>query len=118
MVRRTLEELCADRDATGDNLRKRVKNLRNKIVISDALIEGMGNLILLGNDAAHVEARTYEKISKDEVQLSIEITKQILQAVYQEKRFVERLNDLKKRTPDDNADDHQSQILGEQTPSA
>lgn len=102
MVRRTLEEICADRGATGDNLWKRVKNLRNKIVISEGLIEGMGNLILLGNDAAHVEARTYEKIDKDEVQLSIEITKQILQAVYQEKRFIERLHNLKRRDSNDN----------------
>lgn len=97
MVRRTLEEICGDRNANGDNLWERIRNLKNSVVISEGLMEGMGSLILLGNDAAHIESRTFEKISKEEVQLSIEITKEILKAVYQEKNLVERLNNLKRR---------------------
>jgi hypothetical protein len=97
MVRRTLEEICEDRGATGDNLWKRIKNLRNKIIISEGLLEGMGNLMLLGNDAAHVKSRTFDKVSREEVEISIEITKKILEAVFQEKNLVERLNSLKKQ---------------------
>lgn len=98
MVRRTLEELCEDRKATGDNLRKRIRKLKDSVVISEGLIEGMGNLILLGNDAAHVESRTFEQVDREEVQLGIEITKEILKAVYQEKNLVERLNKLKRNS--------------------
>jgi len=99
MVRRTLEEICEDREAKGDNLWQRIRKLKEKVVISEGLIEGMGNLIVLGNDAAHVESRTFEQVSKYEVGLGIEIAKEILKAVYQEKTLVERLNSLKKRTP-------------------
>ena len=98
MGRRTLEEICEDRGATGDNLWKRIKNLRNKIIISEGLLEGMRNLILLGNDAAHVKSRIFEKVSKEEVEIRIEISKKILEAVYQEKNLVEKLNSIKKRT--------------------
>lgn len=98
MVRRTLEEICADRGATGDSLWKRIRKLKANVIISEGLLEGMGNLILLGNDAAHVEARAFEQVSKEEVQLGIEITKEILKAVYQEKNLVERLNRLKRTT--------------------
>ncbi len=99
MVRRTLEEICEDREAKGANLWQRIGKLKERVVISEGLIEGMGNLIMLGNDAAHVESRTFEQVSKEEVGLGIEIAKEILKAVYQEKTLVERLNSLKKRTP-------------------
>jgi hypothetical protein len=98
MVRRTLEDICEDRDATGDNLWKRIRRLKDNVVISEGLLEGMGNLILLGNDAAHVESRTFEQVSVEEVHLGIGITKEILRAVYQEKNLVERLNQLKRNT--------------------
>ena len=98
MVRRTLEEVCQDRGATGDNLWQRIRKLKEKVVISEGLIEGMENLIMLGNDAAHVESRTFEQVSREEAELGIAITKEILKAVYQENSLVERLSKLKKRT--------------------
>ena len=56
----------------------------------------MQELRLLGNDAAHIEADTFEKIGKDELEISIEFTKEILKAVYQYESLLEKLRSLKK----------------------
>ena len=96
MVRKTLEELCSDRQAEGENLKERIKALGTKIVIPAELIAGLDDLRLLGNDAAHIESREYEKVGKDEVEVSIEFTKEVLKAVYQYSALLNRLRALKK----------------------
>src|SRR4051794_12709805 len=62
MVRKTLEVVCDDRGARGDNLSKRIQELRAKVVLPHALLQGLDALRLLGNDAAHVESRDYEQV--------------------------------------------------------
>lgn len=96
MIRRTFEEVCHERDATGDSLRERIRSLQEKIVIPKELFEGMDELRLLGNDAAHVESREYDKIGKEEVEVGIEFAKEILKAVYQYEHLLSRLRGLKK----------------------
>jgi hypothetical protein len=60
------------------------------------LLDGLDDLRLLGNDAAHIEAKTYEQIGKNEVEVSLEFTKEVLKAVYQYSDLLKRLRDLKK----------------------
>jgi hypothetical protein len=96
MVRKTLEELCEDRQATGSNLRNRISSLSDIVVMPTELLNGMDDLRLLGNDAAHVEARTYQQVGKEEVEVSLEFTKEILKAVYQYSNLLSRLRSLKK----------------------
>jgi hypothetical protein len=96
MVRKTLEELCEDRQAAGSNLRNRIRSLSDKVVMPTELLNGMDDLRLLGNDAAHVEARTYQQVGKEEVEVSLEFTKEILKAVYQYSELLNRLRNLKK----------------------
>jgi len=98
MIRKTLEEICANKNATGDNLYLRLKDLGSKIIIPQELIEGMNELRLLGNDAAHIESNTFNEIGKREVEISIEFTKEILKAVYQYESLLEKLKSLKKPT--------------------
>jgi hypothetical protein len=43
----------------------------------------MGELKALGNDAAHIEAKSYDKIGRDEAEDSIELAKEIIKALYQ-----------------------------------
>ena len=50
MVRRTLEEISSDRGATGTNLKARIKDLGNKIVMSKELLDAANELRILGND--------------------------------------------------------------------
>ena len=99
MLRKTLEEICAERNATGDNLKKRLKDLGAKIFIPKELIEGMDELRLLGNDAAHIESNTFDNIGKNEIEISIEFTKEILKGVYQYEGLLNKLRGLKKPTP-------------------
>lgn len=96
MVRKTLEELCRDRGANGKNLKERIKDLGTKIVLPTELLEGLDDLRLLGNDAAHIESQEFNKIGKDEVEVGIEFAKEILKAVYQYSALLNRLRSLKK----------------------
>ncbi len=96
MIRKTLEEICNERGAKGDNLYKRLVDVGTKIVIPKELIEGMQELRLLGNDAAHIESKTFNEIGKTEVEISIEFTKEILKGVYQYESLLGKIRGLKK----------------------
>ena len=97
MLRKTLEEICNDKSATGNNLFKRLENLSTQIVLPTELKEAMQELRLLGNDAAHIEAQTYDEIGKDEIEISIEFTKEILKGINQYDSLLSRLRSLKKK---------------------
>lgn len=96
MIRRTLEELCEDKKATGANLFERIKALKASVVLPPPLLDALDGLRLLGNDAAHIEAKTYADIGKAELEVAIDITKEILKGVYQMNDLLSRLNALKK----------------------
>jgi hypothetical protein len=96
MVRRLLEELCEDKQATGKDLKDRLKALRKNIVIPDELLAGADELRLLGNDAAHVESKEYDAIGPAEALLAIELAKELLKAVYQYTALVDKPRTLKK----------------------
>jgi hypothetical protein len=96
MVRRTLEELCDDKKATGANLKARVASLSAVAVIPAELLTAADELRVLGNDAAHIEAKEYDQIGKVEAELAIELAKELLKAVYQYTSLLARLTALKK----------------------
>jgi Domain of unknown function (DUF4145) len=96
MVRKTLEELCKDRAAQGNNLKERIQALGTKVVLPKELLEGLDDLRLLGNDAAHIESQEYDKVGKEEVEVGIEFAKEVLKAVYQYSALLSRLRALKK----------------------
>lgn len=96
MVRRTLEEICAQQESTGKDLNERIKGLRERVTMPTALLEGMNELRLLGNDAVHIESKTYEEIEEEELELAIQITKEILKALYQLDGLVRKLQERKK----------------------
>lgn len=95
MVRRTLEEICAECGAKGSSLKKRIADLQNKIVLPADLLKAFDELRILGNDAAHVEAKEYMNISEDELKLAIECTKEIMKGLYQYADLLKRLRGLK-----------------------
>jgi hypothetical protein len=94
MVRKALEELCANRDATGNNLKERIAALGTKVVLPQELLDGLDDLRLLGNDAAHFESNVYDKIEREEVEVGIEFTKEVLKGVYQMSALLARLRGL------------------------
>lgn len=96
LVRRTLEEICSNKGATGKDLKARLADLRGKIVVPEELFNAMDELRLLGNDAAHIEAKSYDKISQEEIEVAIEFTKEFLKALYQYGSLLAKLRGLKK----------------------
>jgi hypothetical protein len=98
MVRKCLEELCHERGATGANLKARLKNLGTNTILPQELLDGLDDLRLLGNDAAHIESQEFNSIGKDEVEIGIEFAKEVLKAVYQYSELLKKLRSLK-RTP-------------------
>jgi hypothetical protein len=96
MVRRVLEELCDERGAQGKDLKERLADLGKVIVVPINLIAAADHLRLLGNDAAHIKATTYDNIGEEEVRLAIDLTKELLKATYQYKTLVDRLRAFQK----------------------
>jgi hypothetical protein len=99
MVRKTMEELCADRKAEGGNLKERIASLGTKVILPKELLEGLDGLWLLGNDAAHIESNVYKDAGREEVEIGIEVTKEVLKAVYQYAALVAKLNARKIKPP-------------------
>lgn len=101
MVRKTLEMICEERSATGDKLIDRLKSLKTQVSLPTQLFDAMDNLRLLGNDAAHVELKDFDKIGKDELSVAIDLTKEVLKSLYQLDSIVNRLKAMKKPTATD-----------------
>ncbi len=98
MVRRLLEEICDENGAEGKYLHDRLVSLKSRVILPDVLFDAMTELQALGNDAAHVEAKAYDEIGKDEAEDSIALAKEILKALYQLQSLVGRLQARKKKT--------------------
>jgi uncharacterized protein DUF4145 len=96
MVRKTLEQVCANRGAEGKSLYDRIEALGSKVILPAGMLGGLHDLRMLGNDAAHVKAKVYDDIGQDEVEAAIEVTKEILKATYQYEDIMGRLAALKK----------------------
>jgi Domain of unknown function (DUF4145) len=95
MVRKTLEEVCAERKAEGHNLAERLEDLRGKISLPKEMLDALHSLRLLGNDAAHVELKDFDAVDKEKVEVALDVGKEILKAAYQYKTIMGRLNALK-----------------------
>ena len=79
MVRRTLEAVCADKGATGNNLYEQIDELRRMNVIEGNLTEWAHGLRLLGNVAVH-EPTVF--IGATEVQDALELADSLLIYAY------------------------------------
>lgn len=87
MVRKTLEELCHERGATGANLKTRLRNLGAKVILPQELLDGLDDLRLLGNDAAHIESQEFNAVGKEEVEIGIQFTREVLKSRFPVFRF-------------------------------
>jgi hypothetical protein len=96
LIRKTLEAVCEDHAAKGANLADRIADLKTKVILPTALFDAMTHLRLLGNDAAHIQARTYDSVGKEEIATAIELTKEIIKSTYQYRDLVGKLTALKK----------------------
>jgi hypothetical protein len=98
MVRRTLEELCEHQGASGENLKARIGALGKIIIVPPELLKAADHLRLLGNDAAHIEAKAYQEVGEQEAKIAIGLAKELLKAVYQYKGLLAELQALQIRS--------------------
>jgi hypothetical protein len=98
MIRRVLEELCQDKGAAGDDLKQRLSSLGGAVIVPKELLDAADELRLLGNDAAHVEAKAYDSVGEAEATVAVQLAKELLKAVYQYTSLVAKLRGLKKPT--------------------
>jgi hypothetical protein len=96
MVRRLLEEICEARNAKGKDLKEKIRALKSSVVLPDELLEAADHLRLLGNDAAHIESKTYDDIGTEEIAIAIQLAKEILKGVYQYGGLLRQLKSLQK----------------------
>lgn len=96
MIRKTLEIICEELGLHGSNLAARVAGIKDKVTMPPELLAGLDDIRLLGNDAAHVESKTFSTISAEELDISIEIVKEVLKGVYQYQSLLDRIRALKK----------------------
>ena len=94
MVRRTLEVICQDQNATGKTLKNRLDSLRQHLVVPKELFDAADHLRLLGNDAAHIDAQTYAAVGREEVEIALDLAKELVKATYQYASLVSRLKGL------------------------
>ena len=95
MVRRTIEEICENKNAQGGKLYEKIDDLKDKVIIAPALFDAMHNIRFLGNDAVHIELKWFDDVGPKEVAAAIKITKKIIEAIYQADDLVKELEDLK-----------------------
>ncbi|MEQ8346162.1 MAG: DUF4145 domain-containing protein [Sneathiellaceae bacterium] len=103
MVRRVLEEICADQGAVDRRLPDRLKSLSKAVFVPPALLEGVDLLRQLGNDAAHVELKYFDKVGVEEAEAAIEIAIGFLKAVYQSDQATAKLAALKRKASEGTA---------------
>ena len=98
MVRKTIEEICADQSATGKTLYERVEELGNKVALPKPMLQALHDLRLLGNDAAHIELSDFNGVGFAEASAALSVAKEILKATYQYESIMSQLNALKKQS--------------------
>lgn len=97
MIRRTLEAICEDKGFTEGSLHSRLQSLAAHIVLPKELIDAMFVLKVLGNDAAHIRAKLYDTIEEEDVSVAIDLTKEIIKALYQYDWLLSKLKRLSER---------------------
>ncbi len=75
---------------------ERVRDLGTKVTLPKELFDGLDDIRLLGNDAAHIESQVYSQIGQQELDVAIEFTKEVLKALFQYANLLDKLRALKK----------------------
>jgi hypothetical protein len=91
-----LSDVATGNLITDKDLKDRIDALKDKIIVPKALLDGLHDLRLLGNDAAHVNSKDFDNVGKEEVEAAIEVTKELLKAIYQHENLIKKLASLKK----------------------
>jgi hypothetical protein len=99
LLRRCLEQICAEKGITGGTLHHRLNLLKPLVQIDERLYAILFDIKLLGNDAAHANLASFDKIGHDEASLAIEVFKKVLDSLYHTPDLLTQFQNLKKQPP-------------------
>ncbi len=77
-LRRTLELICKDKNATGNNLNKKIESLATSGILPPSIKEACNKVRLYGNDGAH----DCKEITTNELNTINDFVKYILEYIY------------------------------------
>lgn len=97
MIRRTLEALTEHFEATGRDLHSKIINLGEKLLVAEDILENLMSLKALGNDAAHLQVKSFHKVDREEVSVAIDVIQDIITNWLRRESSRKKLNSLKKR---------------------
>ena len=96
LIRRTLELVCANKQVAGDDLAGRSAALG----LPAQLTAAMSKLALFGADADRITAAAFSKLTREQIAIAIEITREALKAAYQYEDILGRLEQLEAEKDD------------------
>ena len=79
MTRRAMHSLCEDKGATGNDLFKQLKDLKDKNAITPDLWEWSEELRILGRNGAHPE---WPEVTPEDAEYGIKFLREIVRYVY------------------------------------
>lgn len=99
MIRKTVEELCENFNASPGPLVARLKSLKDRAIVPIDVYEALDELRLFGNDAAHLELKHFNTVGPEECEDAIKITRLLVDAFFHFKSFTEGLRSRKQKPP-------------------
>lgn len=96
MIRLSIEEIADFFQAPGFNLHHRIMSLHTQLQIPIDLLDDLMSLKSLGNNADHIEIKTFNKVDKEELDAAIMLIEHILTTWVKGEQIREKLNRLKK----------------------
>lgn len=91
-LRRVLELICIDKQALGDNLEKKIKDLVNKNILPSTFDEACKHIRIIGNEGAH---ENQISIPAREIKTLIEYMESIINYLYVLPEKIKRLTKIK-----------------------
>lgn len=79
MARRAIHSLCQDKKATGADLHKKLKSLRENGTITEDIWEWASDLRIIGRDGAHPE---WPEVSPEDAEYAVTFLHEIIRYVY------------------------------------
>ncbi len=76
----------------GEQLFRQIEGLKGKISVNEVVIDGLHKIRIFGNQGGHSGSGRYEKVDAETVEIAIEMIKRLVQAAYQDRDVVARLD--------------------------
>lgn len=94
-IRSAVDLMCDDMGATGKDLVDRIKNLKDKMILPNDIIDGMHTLRIFGNEGAHIYTKVFD-VTEQECSIALDLAIEISRSLYAHRSLIQRMNELKK----------------------